>query len=132
MTGTGPDYAAALVDLAGRIMLTHGVDPEHAMRLLAIDRAEAEDMIRLGRLWSPLGIVRHERLKLFVNILTRLEWRLQHDSRAIRHALDRPLDALGGSAPTDLLGGSLEDLRTLRSAIATVEAPTVKWWRVGH
>jgi len=132
MTVTHSDPAATLVDLAGRIMLTHGLDCRHAMRLLAIDRSEAEDLIQFGRLWSPLGIVRHERLRLFVNILMRLEWRLQHDSRAIRNALDRPLDALSGSTPADLLGGRLEDLRKLRSAIATVDAPTVKWWRVGH
>ncbi|MBB3879137.1 hypothetical protein [Sphingomonas pseudosanguinis] len=132
MTGLQDEAHAALVDLAGRIMLTHGIDPDHAMRLLSIDRAEAEDMIHLGRLWSPVGVVRAERLRLFINILIRLEWRLNHDSRAIRHAMNLPLDALGGAAPADRLDGSLEDLRELRSAIATVAAPTIKWWRVGH
>ncbi|MWC42589.1 hypothetical protein SAMN05216557_101584 [Sphingomonas carotinifaciens] len=132
MTGLQDEAHAALVDLAGRIMLTHDIDSDHAMRLLSIDRAEAEDMIHLGRLWSPVGVVRAERLRLFINILIRLEWRLNHDSRAIRHAMNLPLDALGGAAPADRFGGSLEDLRELRSAIDTVAAPTIKWWRVGH
>jgi len=123
---------AALVDQAGRIMLTHGIDPSHAMHLLDIDRTEAEDMIHLGRLWSPVDTARAERLRLFINILMRLEWRLNHDSRAIRHALDLPLDALDGAAPADRFGGSLEDLRELRGAIDSVAAPTIKWWRVGH
>lgn len=123
---------AALVDQAGRIMLTHGIDPSHAVRLLGIASGEAEDMIQLGRLWSPLDTARVERLRLFINILMRLEWRLNHDSRAIRHALDLPLDALGGAAPAERFGGSLEDLRELRVAIDSVAAPTIKWWRVGH
>ncbi len=93
MTGVQDRDGAALVDQAGRIMLTHGIDPNHAMRLLDIDRTEAEDMIHLGRLWSPVDTARAERLRLFINILMRLEWRLNHDSRAIRHALDLPLDA---------------------------------------
>ena len=132
MTGAQDDAGAALVDQAGRIMLTHRIDPGHAMRLLDIDRAEGEDMIHLGRLWSPVDTARAERLLLFINILMRLEWRLNHDSRAIRHALDLPLDTLGGAAPADRLGGSLEDLRELRGAIDSVAAPTIKWWRVGH
>lgn len=132
MTGSQDGDGAALVDLAGRIMLTHGIDPDHAVRLLGIASGEAEDMIQLGRLWSPLDTARVERLRLFINILMRLEWRLNHDSRAIRHALDLPLDALGGAAPADRFGGSLEDLRELRGAIDSVAAPTIKWWRVGH
>lgn len=132
MTGVQDRDGAALVDQAGRIMLTHGIDPNHAMRLLDIDRTEAEDMIHLGRLWSPVDTARAERLRLFINILMRLEWRLNHDSRAIRHALDLPLDTLSGAAPADRLGGSLEDLRELRGAIDSVAAPTIKWWRVGH
>lgn len=132
MTVSQDEAGAALVDQAGRIMLTHRIDPGHAMRLLDIDRTEAEDMIHLGRLWSPVDTARAERLRLFINILMRLEWRLNHDSRAIRHALDLPLDALGGAAPADRFGGSLEDLRELRGAIDSVAAPTIKWWRVGH
>ncbi|WP_112381373.1 hypothetical protein [Sphingomonas carotinifaciens] len=132
MTGDQDEAGAALVDLAGRIMLTHGIDPDHAVRLLDIDRTEAEDMIQLGRLWSPLDTASVERLRLFINVLMRLEWRLNHDSRAIRHALDLPLDALGGASPADRFGGSLEDLRELRGAIDSVAAPTIKWWRVGH
>lgn len=33
---------ADLIDLAGRLMLTHAIGLDHAMRLLDIDRAEAE------------------------------------------------------------------------------------------
>ena len=132
LTGTWDRDRAALVDLASRIILTHGIDPSHAMRLLGIDRAEAQDMVHVGRLWSSVDTARAERLRLFINILMRLEWRLNHDSRAIRHALDLPLDALGGASPADRFGGSLEDLRELRGAIDSVAAPTIKWWRVGH
>ncbi|MDQ1232262.1 hypothetical protein [Sphingomonas sp. SORGH_AS_0879] len=132
MTGTQDGDSAALVDLAGRIMLTHGINPGYAMRLLDIDRAEAEDMVHLGRLRSPTDTARVERLRLFINILMRLEWRLNHDSRAIRHVLDLPLDALGGASPADRFGGSLDDLRELRGAIDNVAAPAIKWWRVGH
>lgn len=132
MTGSQDEAGAALVDQAGRIMLTHRIDPGHAMRLLDIDRAEAEGMIHLGRLWSSVDTARLERLRLFINILMRLEWRLNHDSRAIRHALDLPLDVLGGASPAERFGGSLEDLRELRGAIDSVVAPTIKWWRVGH
>lgn len=132
MTGAQDDAGAPLVDQAGRIMLTHRIDPGHAVRLLGIARAEAKDMIHLGRLWSPLDTARVERLRLFINILMRLEWRLNHDSRAIRHALDLPLDALGGASPAERFGGSLDDLRELRGAIDSVAAPTIKWWRVGH
>lgn len=132
MSGVDPDDVAHLIDLAGRLMLTHAIGLEHAMCLLGIDRAEAEGLVRVGRLRAPLDEFKHDRLRLFVNILLRLEWRLHHDSRAIRLALETPIDALNGAAPADLFGGSLDDLRSLRGAVETIEAPKVKWWRVGH
>ncbi len=76
--------------------------------------------------------IQHDRVRLFANILQRLEWRLRHDASAIRRAFDLPLDTLSGRTPTGMLGGSLDDLRRLRAAIDTIEAPAVKWYRVGH
>lgn len=131
-TDHAPDADAALIDLAGRFMLTHAIAPEHAMRALRIDRDEALALVAEGRLTRPLDADRRERLLLFVNVLQRLEWRLRHESAAVRHALEAPLDALGGASIGQTLDGSLDELRALRRAVDLVEAPKVRWWRVGH
>jgi len=49
MNGPAPRDEALLIDLVGRIMLTHAIDPAYAMRLLAIDRAEALGLIDIQR-----------------------------------------------------------------------------------
>lgn len=123
---------AELIDLAGRIMWTHAIDPQHVVCVLGITTPEAEEMVRAGRLAEPLGVDRHEQLLLFVNILARLEHRLRHDSRAIRDALEMPLDILGGETIADRLSGSLDDLRALRHAVEALQVVKEKWWRVGH
>lgn len=123
---------AALIDLAGRLMLTHAIAPEHAMRVLGLSRAEVVGMIDTGLLTCPFTAEQGERLQLFVNLLLRLEWRFGHDGRAIRRALETPLDALGGSSLGDNLDGDLAKLRLLRRLVDEVEAPRVRWWRVGH
>ncbi len=126
VTGDQDEAGAALVDLAGRIMLTHGIDPVMP-RGCSASRVpkRRHDPARSAVVAS--GYRSRGAARLFINILMRLEWRLNHDSRAIRHALDLPLDTLGGAAPADRLGGSLEDLRELRGAIDSVAAPTIKW-----
>lgn len=124
--------ADELIDLAARILWTHAIGPQHVECVLKITRSEAEELIRIGRLAEPLGAARYERLLLFVNLLERLEHRLRHDSRAIRDALEAPLDALGGSALADRLRGSLDELRGLRHAIEAIPTPKERWFRIGH
>lgn len=124
--------ASRLLDTAGRIMLTHAIDPACAMRALDISRGDAEAMIHLGRIPQASGHWLHERLLLFVNALARLEWRLRHDRAGIRLALQAPLGALDGSTIAETFGGTLGDLRRLRRAIDTLELPKAKWFRVCH
>lgn len=132
MTTPETDGTADLIDLAGRIMLTHAIDPRHLMNLLGIDKLDAEAIIRTGETSLVAGDDWHDRLQLFVNILVRLECRLRHDSRAIRRALEERLEALQGRSAADWFSGSLDDLRTIRRAIETLELVYEKWWRVGH
>jgi len=126
------DDPGDMIDLAGRVMLTHRLDPELAMRVLRIERGDAERMIVEGRLSRPLYPTAGERLRLFVNILTRLEHRLRHDSAAMRRALETPLDALEGRSPADMLNGDTATLFAVRKAIDHIDTPNEKWWRVGH
>ncbi|RIA37085.1 hypothetical protein DFR49_2960 [Hephaestia caeni] len=126
------DDPGDMIDLAGRIMLTHRLAPELAMRALRIERSDAERMIVEGRLSRPLEPTVGERLRLFVNILTRLEHRLRHDSAAIRRAFETPLDALERRSPTDMLNGDAAALFAVRQAIDHIDTPKEKWWRVGH
>ncbi|HEU4959995.1 MAG TPA: hypothetical protein VFT56_06265 [Sphingomonas sp.] len=128
----GEAYIDDMVDLCGRIMLTHHIKPEHAMRVLRIDRDNAVDMIAQGCTTTRLDEAAQERLRLFVNILHRLEHRLRHDGAAIRIALETPLDALEGKAPAELLGGDIAALHAVRKAIDEIQAPKVKWFRIGH
>jgi hypothetical protein len=121
-----------LVDLCGRLVLSHAIDPEFAARVLGIEREEAEAMVVGACAVRPLSVGQQERLSLFVNILIRIEWRCQHDSRAIRQALVTPLDGLGGVAPADRLDGDLDALRLIRHMVDQIEVPRIRWWRVGH
>jgi hypothetical protein len=132
MTAPSPDSTADLIDLAGRIMLTHAIDPCHLVNLLGVDKLDAQEMIRTGQNSVVPGDNWHDRLQLFVNILVRLECRLRHDSRAIRRAMGSRIDAAHGRSAADEFGGSLDDLRTIRRAIEKLELPQEKWWRVGH
>ncbi|GAA3268774.1 hypothetical protein [Sphingomonas yabuuchiae] len=121
-----------MADLAGRIMLTHRLVPEHLMAVIDLTHEQAVALIAEGRLSVQLDCEQQQRLRLFVNILHRLEWRLNHDSDAIRHALDLPLAVLDNKAPAQLFCGSIDDLRAVRLSIDSVEAPKVKWYRTGH
>ena len=129
--GPADDPGWLLLDLIGRIMMTHRLSPDLLVTTLGVAPADAVALIDHGRLPSP-DHAEHDRVRLFANILQRLEWRLRHDGSAIRRVFEQPLDLLGGRTPAQMLGGSLDDLRQLRSAIDTVEAPAVKWYRVGH
>lgn len=121
-----------LLDLCGRIMLTHALDPELVERALGISADDARAMVGGARLSAALDADQSARLALLTNILVRLEIRCRHDSRAIRFALGAPLDALGGAAPADLMGDGIAALRTVRAAIDHVEMPKVRWFRIGH
>lgn len=124
--------ADELLDLAGRIMLTHRIAPDHLQRVIGGDVAEARAVVEAGQMNRRLNAETVEKLVLFVNVLLGLERRLHGEPRAIRRAIETPIDALRGRTPAELFGGELDDLRALRRAIETIEAPKERWFRVGH
>ena len=121
-----------LLDLCGRIMLTHALDPCLAERGLGIPREDAQAMVDGTPLAASLDTDQSERLVLLTNILVRLEIACRHDARAMRRALQTPLDALGGAAPAERVGDGVAALRSVRAAIDHVDVPKVRWWRIGH
>lgn len=121
-----------LLDLAGRIMLTHQIAPAHLQKVIGGDLATAKAVIERGPTGHPPDKAATERLALFVNVLLRLEGRLLGNGPAIRRALDVPLPVLGNRAPAALFDGSVDDLRAVRMAIDTIEVPQERWFRVGH
>ena len=133
MTSGGPEQDdTRLLDLCGRIMLTHGLTPGLAERALGISAEDARAMVDGTPLTVALDADQSVRLALLTNILVRLEIRCRHDARAIRRALQAPLDALGGAAPADRIGDGVDALRAVRAAVDHVELPKVRWWRIGH
>ena len=110
MSGGGT-WEAAEID---RILYAHRLDPALAA--------------------SGPGLATHdpERLPLLLNVLVRVELRCAHDTAAIREALERPADLLGGDSIAERLraGPDLAGLRQLREAAGTVPVPRVKMWRV--
>jgi len=128
-----PDQDIAfLLDLCGRIMFTHALDPNLACRALGITDNDARSMIAGERSGFTLGADQAACLPLFANILVRLELRFRHDGNAMRAALSQPLATLDGAVPADLLSGGLAALRDIRASIDGMAAPTVRWWRIGH
>ena len=123
---------ARLLDLCGRIMLTHALAPGLAERALGIPAEDSRALVDGTPLSATLDADQSARLALLTNILVRLEIRCRHDGGAIRRALQAPLDALGGAAPTDRIGDGVDALRAVRAAVDHVELPKVRWWRIGH
>lgn len=119
-----------LTDLLARLVDTHGIDHALIAATLVIGTDEVE-MLLAGNI-TPLDPARGRRLAFLANILLRLEVRLFGDSRAIRIALETPLVRLKGRTPADCMAGELADLRAARDSIDHVEAPKVRWWRIGH
>lgn len=128
--GSGADPMWPL-DLIGRIMMTHRLPSDYLVVALGMPSGDAVALIDQGRLPHIDG-AQTERLRLFANILQRLEHRLGHDGAAIRRAFECPLGALSGRTPAEMLGGTTDDLWRLRAAIDTIETPGTKWYRVGH
>lgn len=128
-----PDHEIAfLLDLCGRIMFTHALDPDLACRALGITDSDARSLIAGERPTFTLGADQSACLPFFANILVRLELRFRHDGDAMRAAFSLPLPALNGAAPADLLSGGIKALRDIRASIDGMAAPTVRWWRIGH
>ena len=119
-----------LTDLLARLVETHGID--HALIAATLIIAPEEVELLLAGSTASLDPARGRRLAFLANILLRLEVRLYGDSRAIRIALDTPLVRLKGRSPRECMAGELTDLRAARDSIDHVEAPKVRWWRIGH
>lgn len=124
--------AEELVDLVGRLLLTHRIDPDLAMRGIGIERAVVEEMIETGRTRVALDADQAARLRLLASILVRLEVRFRGDGRTIRNALETPLDCLGDTSIADRIGDGIDVLRAIRAAIESLEGPRVRTWRVDH
>lgn len=127
-SGTNPAW---LLDLIGRIMMTHRLPWDYLVVALGTAPGDAVALIDHGCL-PHIDHGQTERLRLFANILQRIEHGLGHDGAAIRRAFECPLCVLSGLTPAKMLGGTIEDLWRLRAAIDTIEAPRTKWYRVGH
>ena len=123
---------AFLLDLCGRNMFTHALDPDLACRALGITDSDARSMIAGERPTFTLETDQVACLPLFANILVRLELRFRHDADAMRAAFRLPLAALNGAVPADLLSGGATALRDIRAGIDGMAALTVRWWRIGH
>ena len=123
---------AELADLVGRLLLTHRLDPDLAMRAVGIEGDVAEEMIATGRISLPLDETQVARLRLLASILVRLEVRFQGDGKRVRAALDMPLDPLGGATIADRIGDGINALRAIRAIIESLEGPKVRAWRVDH
>lgn len=132
MSGATQGRGPADLDLCGRIMLTHRLEPSLLADATGLTIAVAAAVLDGTASGILLDTERAERLALVANILVRIEVRLAHDSRAIRLALDRPLERLGGATPREAIAGDLDSLRRLRCAIDEMKEPATKWWRVGH
>lgn len=108
-----------LLDLIGRIMMTHRLPPDYLVATLGMRRDDATALIDHDRQPRGNAAVQADRVRLFANILQRLEHLLGHDGPAIRRAFECPLDELSGRVPAEMLGGTIDDLWRLRAARST-------------
>ena len=115
----------------GRLFYTHRLDPNLAASALQISPDDAVGLV--GGDNEVLGAIDAQdgRASLLLNVLVRLEQRCGHDSAALRAALERPLDELGGDCIAERLHGQLDvaSLRLLREVAGTLPVPKVKFWR---
>lgn len=119
------------LDLVGRIMLVHQIEPHHASSALEITIGEAISLTEHGIVPTEFSDTQKARLQRFLNFLIRIEWKLQNNAE-IRRAIELPLACLGDRSPAEILSGSEEDLRLLRGSVDQMEVPKTKWWRIGH
>jgi hypothetical protein len=64
-------------------------------------------------------------IRIFTNILMRLELRFRHDGAVMWAALTLPLAVLDRAAPADRLGDDVEALRIIRASIDGMAAPAI-------
>lgn len=117
-----------LADLLGRLIYTYQLDET---MIAAALHATAAEVITLAA-GHGTSLAQSPRLPLVVNVIVRLELRLQGDARAIRDALVTPMAALDGRSPAEAMAGPLDQLRRVRGAIDAIATPPERWWRVGH
>ena len=119
------------LDLAGRIMHCHQIEPHYACIALNVSAQEAAALVDCGVISKGFDDHDRERLDRFLNFLIRVEWKLKI-SAEIRRALELPLASLDDKSPAQIFSGSDEEMRRLRDAVDTMSVPKTKWWRVGH
>lgn len=107
------DCDAGLTDLVGRIRLTYVFAPQYAVAVLEVADRNAVAMIETGRLPCPFDVTCPE--PLFVNVLVRLETGFRHDSATIRRVMEQPLVMFAAQSIANMVGGTLDDLRAVRS-----------------
>lgn len=115
----------------GRLFHTHQLDPGLIAPALGITQDDAA-RLKQGDPSAHGVIGEHGRhAALLLNVLVRLELRCGHDSAAVRAALERPAEGLGGDSIGDRLRGEvdLELLRLLREIAGTLPVHKVKFWR---
>lgn len=111
------------LDLVGRIMHFHPIEPHYAWIALNITVEEAPALMVIPRCFGDRN---RERLERFLNFLIRVEWKFKI-SAEIRPALELPRD----ESPAQILRGTDQGVHFLRDADDTITARKTKWLRVG-
>lgn len=116
----------------GRLLYTHGLDPALVAGALGVNGGDATCLASGAAIDCMVAADRRYHAALLLNVLIRVELRCGHDTIAIRAALGRPLDALGGDSIAErlLADPDIAGLRLLREAAGTMPVPKVKMWRV--
>ncbi len=111
----------------GRIAFTHDLDPDPLAVALGLDPVGMASLISAGDMPALPCLA----APAVLNILIRLEVRCGGDSRAIRTAMDRPSDGLGGMSISDALRAAPDrkGLWDIRIAAGLLPVPMVRMWR---
>lgn len=131
MSGASPSTTWTVAEL-GRVLFAHRLDPALAAAVLSLSPGDTERLVGGRPLGSALDATQLASAVLLLNVLVRLEVRCCHEGAAIRAALDRPLETLGGDTLAErLLAGPDENsLAELRLAAGSMPLPKIRMWRV--
>lgn len=111
----------------GRLLHAHQLDTRLVCSALSLSSDKAERLVAAGET-ATTGVVPPDHAALLLNILTRLEVRCRHDSRALAAALERPAPELDGQSIGEALRQpiDIERLRQLREVAGMLPLPKVK------